>query len=118
MTIQDWTQNTEGLAYQACPACSAVWYFRRTFCPCCGDGAPQQRQAGGRGTVHALTLITRAPSEELRAFAPYVIALVDTDEGFRVMAHAEQDLRIGERVQCRFARIADRLVPRFEKTTS
>ncbi len=118
MTPQDWTQGTEGIAYQACPACSTVWYFHRAFCPQCGHGAPQRRQASGRGTVHALTLVTRAPSEELRAYAPYAIALVDVDEGFRVMAHAQPDLAIGERVACRFATLAGRLVPCFEKATS
>ena len=35
-TVRDWTQGAEGIAYQACPACSAVWYFHRTFCPRCG----------------------------------------------------------------------------------
>jgi len=118
MTILDWTQGTEGIAYQACPYCKAVWYFRRTFCPRCGRGEPLDRQASGRGAVHALTVVTRAPSDELRAYAPYAIALVDTDEGFRVMAHAEKGLVIGERVQCRFAQIAGRLMPRFEKANS
>jgi len=118
MTIHDWTQSTEGLAYQACPRCQAVWYFRRTFCPHCGASAPESRQASGQGTVHAITLVTRAPSEELRAYAPYAIALVDTDEGFRVMAHAQPGLSIGERVACRFETLAGRLVPRFQKATS
>ncbi len=111
----DWTQGSEGIAYQACPACKAVWYFHRGFCPSCGNRNPQSRQAGGQGVVHAVTLVTRAPSEELRAHAPYAIALVDVDEGFRVMAHAEQGLVIGERVQCRFIQMAGRLLPRFEK---
>jgi uncharacterized OB-fold protein len=65
--------------------------------------------------VHAVSVVARAPSEALRAHAPYVIVLVDTDEDFRVMAHAEEAVAIGERVQCRFTPIAGRLVPRFEK---
>jgi uncharacterized OB-fold protein len=52
----------------------------------------------------------------LRAHAPYAIALVDADEGFRLMAHAAQDLRIGERVRVRFIDFAGRPVPRFERT--
>jgi uncharacterized OB-fold protein len=115
-TILDWTQGTEGIAYQSCPACNAVWYFRRTFCPRCGHDRPQDRQASGEGTVHAVTLVARAPSEELRTCAPYAIALVDADEGFRMMAHANQSVRIGDRVRCRFVTLAGRLVPRFEKS--
>ncbi len=50
-----------------CPACADVWYFRRSFCPHCGSAPRDDRQASGLGTVHAVTLVTRAPSDELRA---------------------------------------------------
>lgn len=118
MQILDWTKGSEGIAYQTCPACKAVWYFRRTFCPQCGNAEPLERQASGQGVVHALTVVARAPSEALRAHAPYAIALIDTDEGFRMMAHAAADLAIGERVQCRFIRIAGCLLPSFEKIST
>jgi uncharacterized protein len=110
----DWTQGTDGLAYQACTACSACWYFRRTFCPRCGHAPPQDRAASGKGTVHAVSLVARAPSDALRPYAPYALVLVDVDEGFRVMAHGAPGLRIGDRVQCRFIDLAGRRVPRFE----
>ena len=113
--IADWTEGTAGIAYQACAACGAAWYFRRTFCPQCGQPHPQRRQSGGKGTVHAVTLVARAPSEELRAHAPYAIVLVDTDEGLRVMAHGAAELHVGERVHCTFVDLAGRLMPRFEK---
>lgn len=114
MTL-DWTHGDEGIAYQACAGCGAVWYFRRTFCPECGRAPPEDRQASGHGTVHAVTSVARAPTEELRAHAPYAIVLVDADEGFRMMAHGANDLRIGERVRCRCVTLAGRLMPRFEK---
>jgi uncharacterized OB-fold protein len=111
----DWTQGGAGIAYQACRGCGSVWYFRRPFCPRCGRGKPEERQAAGTGAVYATTLVARAPSEEMRAHAPYAIVLVDADEGFRLMAHGEPGLRIGERVQARFVTVAGRLIPRFEK---
>ena len=110
----DWTEGGEGIAYQRCPACKAVWYFRRTFCPQCGDQSPETLQCAGRGIVHAVTLVTRAPSDELRAHAPYLIALVDADEGFRLMAHGDKGLTIGARVRARFIQLAGRLVPYFQ----
>jgi uncharacterized OB-fold protein len=113
--ILDWTQGSEGVAYQGCGGCGAVWYFRRTFCPRCGREGPDERAAGGGGTVHAVTLVARAPTEELRAHAPYAIVLVDADEGFRMMAHGDKDLRIGDRVRCRFVPMAGRIVPHYEK---
>jgi uncharacterized OB-fold protein len=114
--IADWTEGTPGLAYQGCDGCGAVWYFRRTFCPQCGRADPQPRQAGGQGTVHAVTLVARAPTEELRAHAPYTVVLVDTDEGFRMMAHGAAGLRIGQRVRCTFVTVAGRQMPKFENS--
>jgi uncharacterized protein len=112
--VLDWTTGGAGVVYQSCQGCSHTWYFRRGFCPRCGSGAPAERQASGLGTVHAATLVTRAPSEELRPHAPYLIVLVDADEGFRLMAHGAHDLRIGARVRCRFVPFGDRLIPFFD----
>jgi uncharacterized OB-fold protein len=114
-SVADWTRGGEGVAYQACRSCGAHWYFHRTFCPRCGQASPEDRTAGGEGSVHAVTVVARAPSEAMRAHAPYAIVLVDADEGFRLMAHGALDLRIGDRVRCRFGDLAGRLVPYFEK---
>ena len=111
--LLDWTAGGEGIAYQRCGSCKAVWYFRRTFCPHCGHQSPDTLQSSGRGTVHAATLVARAPTDELRPHAPYLIALVDTDEGFRLMAHGDASLAIGDRVRARYVTLAGRLIPHF-----
>jgi len=41
--------------------------------------------------------------------------LVDTAEGFRLMAHGDNDLAIGDEVTAKFTQFAGRLVPYFEK---
>jgi uncharacterized OB-fold protein len=115
MSVSDWTKDGDGIVYQACGNCNAIWYFQRSFCPECGTYAPATLQASGLGTVHARTLVARAPSEELRAHAPYLIVLVDADEGFRLMAHGNPDLQIGDRVRARFAQLAGKKIPYFEK---
>ena len=113
--IADWTDGGAGIAYQTCATCKAVWYFHRGFCPACGNGNPVARQASGAGTVHARTSVARAPTEELRAHAPYLIVLVDADEGFRLMAHGNPALEIGDRVQARFVDLAGKKIPYFDK---
>lgn len=113
-TIADWTRGGAGIAYQSCAFCKAVWYFRREFCPACGDVNPVTRHAAGDGTVHARTSVARAPTEELRAHAPYLMVLVDADEGFRLMAHGDPTLEIGDRVRARFVDLADKKIPYFE----
>lgn len=115
--VLDWTQGGAGIAYQHCPPCQATWYMRREFCPVCGHAAPATSQASGRGVVYAATVVTRAPSEALRAFAPYTLLLVDCEEGFRVMAHGTPGLRIGDPVQAEFFDFGGRTLPRFKPAT-
>lgn len=113
--VRDWTRAEAGIAYQRCEGCRAVWYFRREFCPGCGRPQPATLQASGRGIVYAHTLVHRAPTEALRARAPYLLALVDMEEGFRVMGQGDARLAIGDRVLARFENFGDALVPYFHK---
>lgn len=109
--VADWTTGAEALSYQACASSGVVWYFRRPFCPASGSTEVETRRASGRGTVYAVTTVARAPSPELRAYAPYAIALVDAEEGFRFMAHAADGLAIGDAVTTTFRAFGPRLVP-------
>jgi uncharacterized OB-fold protein len=107
----DWTEGRPAIVLEHCGACGSRWYFRRGFCPRCGAGEVSTQVAGGRGTVYAVTTVVRAPTPEWRAFAPYGIALVDLDEGIRVMTHAASDLSIGERVRIDYRDLGDLIVP-------
>ena len=89
--------------------------FRRAFCAACGTPDPEQKRAGGEGTVYATSLVCRAATPETRAHVPYNILLVDTAEGFRMMAHGDNDLAIGDKVVAEFRQFAERLVPYFAK---
>ena len=113
--IADWTRGAEAIVYQVCSACSARQYFRRSFCAACGSTDLMENQATGAGTVYATSLVCRAATPETRAHVPYNIVLVDTEEGFRMMAHGDNDLAIGDRVTVRFVPFAGRLVPYFER---
>ena len=115
MSISDWTKGSDGIVYQVCGQCKSVWYFERRFCPACGTDHPATLQASGRGVIHALTLVARAPTEELRAHAPYLIILVDAEEGFRLMAHGDPSLKIGDCVLARFTQLAGHKIPYFDK---
>jgi len=110
-----WTNGVEAILYQSCAACGKPQYFRRGFCAACGSTELAEKCASGKGTVYATSIVMRAATAETRAHVPYNIVLVDTEEGFRVMAHGANDLVIGDAVAARFARFAGRLVPYFEK---
>jgi uncharacterized OB-fold protein len=110
-----WIDGEHAIVFQRCEACGQSWYFWRSFCPNCGAVEPKTIEASGRGQVYALSMVHRAPSQELRAHAPYLIVMIDADEGFRLMAHGEPSLTIGDRVQARFIDFGSRLIPCFEK---
>jgi uncharacterized protein len=111
----DWTTGVEAILYQVCAACHEPQYFRRGFCAACGSTKLAEQRASGKGTVYATSIVSRAATPETRAHVPYNIVLVDTEEGFRMMAHGANDLVIGDRVNARFAPFAGRLVPFFER---
>jgi uncharacterized OB-fold protein len=114
--VADWTSGVEAIGYQCCAACHAVQYFRRTFCAACGAPDPMEKIASGQGTVYATSLVLRAATPEARAHVPYNIVLVDTAEGFRMMAHGANDLAIGDKVAASYRQFTGRLVPFFERT--
>jgi uncharacterized protein len=111
----DWTKGAEAIVYQHCAACGARQYFRRSFCAACGALDPETKRASGEGIVYATSLVCRAATPETKAHVPYNILLVDASEGFRMMAHGENDLAIGDKVFARYRQFAGRLVPYFEK---
>jgi uncharacterized protein len=113
--LADWTSGAEAIVYQHCAACGARQYFRRAFCAACGAPEPEAKHSSGEGTVYATSLVCRAATPETRAHVPYSILLVDAAEGFRMMAHGDNDLAIGDKVTAKFKQFAGRLVPYFEK---
>jgi uncharacterized OB-fold protein len=113
--LRDWTKGEAAIVYQSCGACGKVQYFRRGFCAACGGPDPVEKRASGAGTVYATSLVCRAATPETRAHVPYNIVLVDTAEGFRMMAHGDNDLAIGDKVIARYQQFAGRLVPYFAK---
>ena len=111
---------TEGLArgelrYQACLDCGAPQTLARYACRACGSTRLDWRASTRRGTVYATTVVTRAPSEEFRALAPYTLAIVELDEGPRLMGHAPAGIAIGDRVVAETFAFGARNLVRFRR---
>ena len=101
------------IRYRHCLDCDARQLLDRPLCPRCGGDRLAWRAASGRGTVFAVTAVHRAPTPALRARVPYVVVLVDMAEGFRMMAHGEAGLRIGDAVCADFHDFDGRRLPIF-----
>lgn len=113
--MKGWTDGADAIVYQSCGACRHLWYFRRAFCPACGDSTPQTHTASGNGVVYSATVVRRAATPEAKAHVPYAILLVDMVEGFRMMAHGDSDLRIDDNVIAEFRPFAGLCTPYFVK---
>lgn len=87
------------LAYQWSPQAERAVFFPRVICPFTGSDRLEWRVSAGLGTVYATTVT------HPREGAPYNVALIDIDEGFRLMSRVEdiaaEDVRIGMRVKFR-----------------
>jgi uncharacterized OB-fold protein len=87
------------LGYQFSPEADAAVFYPRVFCPFTGSNRLEWRVSTGLGTVHATTVVYPQKGD------PYNVALIDIDEGFRMMSRVEDipplDVRIGMRVRFR-----------------
>ncbi len=73
------------LRYQRCGACDAAIFYPRSLCPDCGTPEPAWQVSAGDGVVYACSVIHRSPPAH-KDEVPYVVALVDLNEGFRMMS--------------------------------
>ncbi len=72
------------LRLQRCLDCGAIYFPPRPFCPACSSGDVEVFAASGRARLASFVINHRpAPGFE----APYVIALVDLEEGPRMMTN-------------------------------
>lgn len=98
----DWTQGTPALVVSECRPCRHRWYFRRGFCPRCGSDDIRRSRSAGIGSVVAVSVVRRSPSTRPAGQVPFAIALVDLDEGIRVLGRCGLDVEIGNRVVASF----------------
>lgn len=92
------------LTYQLCTACGAAVSYRRPFCTRCG-GDLADAVSAGTGTVYSHTTIRKHGDPFFRSQLPYLVAVVDLDEGFRLLVPMDvgqlsvEDVYIGRRVE-------------------
>lgn len=78
-------QQRYRLQGERCPHCGAFLFPPRDICPVCLEEARTEVALSGKGRVVAFTTVTQAPAG-FEEQAPYVVALVELDEGPRVTA--------------------------------
>ena len=88
---------------QQCPQCQSHVFTPRELCPHCGASPLRWVRASGQGTVYSTSTVARKSD----AGGDYNVALIDLDEGVRMMSRVEDvavdAVVIGQRVQARVA---------------
>jgi len=92
------------LAYQYCPDDGTAVFYPRLLSPVSGSPNLEWRISKGLGTVYATTTVHGKVKEQ----APYNVAIIELDEGYRMMSRVEdipsRDVKIGMRVRARMHR--------------
>ncbi len=77
---------TGKLVVQRCTACGHFQFYPRALCTACA-GETEWVDASGRGTLHTYTVIRQNRSPAFAALSPYVVGIVELDEGVRMMSN-------------------------------
>ena len=102
------------LQFDRCAACGHWQATERACCEACGHtGALELRQGSGRAIIHAVTIVSRGPSEAFKALEPYTIVLARTVEGPLLMGHGAPSAAIGDHVVASVLAIANTRPLRF-----
>lgn len=94
------------LRIQRCASCRAFVHYPRVLCP--HDASPdlEWTQVSGRGSIFSYTISHRAFHPGFSGDVPYVIAIVELEEGPRLMCRvrdvAPEDVRVGLPVEVFF----------------
>ena len=98
-----------------CNACEQAYFYPRDFCPNCGSRDVSWIQASGKGTLHTFAIVHRAPVPAFRDHVPFVVAMVDLEEGPRIptnLVDVEPDpehIHVGMAVEVAFADVTDEI---------
>lgn len=86
-TQEFWDGAKRGeLRIQRCTACGKAYFFPRPFCPHCSSRDVKWFTASGKAKLHTY-VINHRPAMGFRDDAPYVIAIVELEEGPRMMTN-------------------------------
>lgn len=84
-----WEGVAEGrLLLQQCEACARHRFPPAETCPHCRSAEARWRPAGGRGRVYSWIVVRHPiPAEIFAREVPYIVALVELDEGVRLASN-------------------------------
>lgn len=107
------------LVLQWCRSCGKVVHYPRELCPFCLSDDLEFRPASGKGEIYALSVHHRAGFGGMEDRVPYVVALIDLEEGVRMMSNVvgrdPGEVKVGMKVRLTWEDLSDgKALPLFE----
>jgi uncharacterized OB-fold protein len=91
--------NAGRFLVRRCNACDAFHFYPRPFCPACWSTDVEWVEASGRARLYTYSVVRANDLPPFPERVPYVAAIVDLEEGPRVMTNVEgcafDELEIG-----------------------
>ena len=106
------------LRMQRCLACGVVRFPPGNRCPACWSDRAEWQALSGRGTIYTFTVMRRAYHRGLADKLPYVVAVVDLEEGPRMVSNVVDcpvdQVRVGDAVEVVFDDVTPEVtLPKF-----
>jgi len=112
-TVRTWRHIPQryNLLGSKCLNCGSVFFPKRIVCPRCRrKGKLEDIKFKGKGKIHSYSVI-HAPSNEFKNIAPYVVAIVELEEGVKITTQIvdcdPNNIKIGDKVEMVFRKIRE-----------
>ena len=113
-TVRAWRHIPQryNLIGSKCVQCGKVFFPSRIICPECRRKGQLEDdiKLSGNGKIHTYSVIN-TPTDEFKEIAPYVVAIVELEEGAKVTTQIVDcdpaEVQIGDEVEMVFRRIRE-----------
>ena len=78
------------LVLPRCKSCDYLFFYPRSECPRCLSNQLEWMRVSGRGRLHTYTIVNQPANAAFRDDTPYVYAVVQLDEGPRMVSNVVQ----------------------------
>jgi uncharacterized OB-fold protein len=78
------------LVMPRCKTCDNLFFYPRSECPRCLSNHLEWMQVSGRGRLHTYTIVYQSANAAFRDDTPYIYAVVQLNEGPRLVSNVVQ----------------------------
>ncbi len=107
------------LLIQQCKSCKKYIFYPKLFCPFCLSPDLAWAEATGRGKIYSYTIVHSYQPSEFSEDVPYVVAVIELDEGVQMMSNIvdckPDEIRCDMKVEVVFDKINEKFsLPKFK----